>query len=252
MSKKIINEAQKSLDEVLEFYEQQGTPLSYRPKIQYDPKYVCPDGEKTVSIIRLKRNMKRKSIDAMKGMLSGEYLREAYFKFYRAEMSDEEIKAVRTTFMRSLEGSSNNGREALRQIPLRTIILMNPYEELDRGRRNATLVHEVWHLIEEERHVIYEFPMIVEGTAQYAEYIFSGAKPFPIPIEECRNAASVLYGVAAYVVQEAVGKTSNPYRSMLNLEKREEINAKFVSQYASWMMPLVAKEQRRLVTIFRQ
>ncbi|MDP2925568.1 MAG: hypothetical protein Q8N99_04300 [Nanoarchaeota archaeon] len=221
MTEEIIRTAEKSLDLVLPFYEGQGVPLSYRPKIVYinEVHPLFPEG-----VARAKAEVD--FLQFADKILSVSMLQESWRKFYSLEFSE---KALEELFTATLN-YAGNGNVQIHPLEKRIaeddsgIFLFKPYNEFsqDTKARDRILAHEVWHLIEQERGVINVAPMINEGTATYAERRFVGKKGKK-SIEDYEDYFSMIYNGSAKLVQDYVDSEENPLKAVLETSIRLKI-----------------------------
>ncbi len=104
------------------------------------------------------------------------------------------------------------------------VLIFQPYRNHSKEQEDGDeiIVHEVWHLIEKERGVLQAHPFITEGTATYAMKRFRG-KGCDKPFEKFEDFFMMMYLGAANIVQNYVGSSENPYRTMLDSQVRRKI-----------------------------
>ncbi len=211
----IIELAEESINRVLTFYKERGTPLSYYPKIQYVNE-VYPQRPNILAIIREELETMEQSFDYFFQNLTKTIWKDAY----NLDVSDEAIAEVITIEKRNMNRlfvppEFGSGAD---------ILLFQPYisHSTTIEERDEILAHEIWHLIEKERGVLKQHPLITEGTATYAMKRFNG-KDCDTPFEKCKDYFTMLYSGAANVVQSYVGNTKNPYQTMLDPQMRDRI-----------------------------
>jgi hypothetical protein len=224
----IIQEAEKRLDNVLNFYKRLETPLSYRPKLQYiDTIYgLRPD---TIAQVIGELEMVKNYSD----FLYKNIMKNVCKEIYKLDISDLAITEI-TNIQKNKLHELNN------LIPKEfegDIILFQPYKQAD---RDATILHETWHLIEKERGVLQKHPFIMEGTATYAEKR-ALRKKCDTPPSRFGDFFSMIYYGAANIVQNHVQNSKNPYKAMLELDVREQIQQELLEK----VKPVIANQLKK-------
>lgn len=133
------------------------------------------------------------------------------------------------------------------------IILFKPFNDiLDESVRDIFIAHEIWHLIEQEKGLMKEHPLIIEGTATYAARRFARKRCDKI-LEEFESYYPMLYLGAANIVQTYVENTDNPFVTVLDISLREKMQTEFIQRikpvlYISHSNMLKDEEYRKSVT----
>ncbi len=214
-TKRIIKLGEESLSRVLTFYNNNGTPLSYFPKLQYI-NGVYPQRPNVLAMIREELEIMIQSFDFFSHNLAKTIWKDAY----KIDVSDEaiaEVIEIEKDKLGRIFVPSKFESEA-------DILLFLPYRDhtVEQEDRDEILAHEVWHLIEKERGALQEHPLISEGTATYAMKRFRG-QSCDRTFEECNDYFTMIYSGAANVVQSYVGNAENPYQTMLDRKMRDQI-----------------------------
>jgi hypothetical protein len=110
------------------------------------------------------------------------------------------------------------------------IVLYKPSSELTQNGINQVMAHEMWHLIEQEKGISLQHPIIIEGTATYVQKRLFGEKILP---QKNTDFTKWLYLDSAYITQEVVADSENPFRSLLEDKVRSEIDNKITDDLKS-------------------
>jgi hypothetical protein len=89
---------------------------------------------------------------------------------------------------------------------------------------DATLAHEIWHLIEDRLGLAKNDPLILEGTATFVEKLYKGKEIRKPKIEDH---VDVLYQLGAWIVANEIKKEKNPLKALLSLDVRRRIGRAF-------------------------
>ncbi len=236
-----LQEAEKSLDKVLEHYKQHGITLSYRPKIEYVDD-VYPFLRDAVAMVR-PESLFLENLKERLDKLYPEGLSQPWQDVYDLEVSSEALSEFNDAIVSHLQSR------------VETTKIDNPFEDTDAdiiffktydaqpNRPNLLeefLSHEVWHLIELEQGVYEKNIFITEGTATYASMIYTGIIT-ETPIEGSENLMSILYQGAASVVHNHIGSSDNPYQAMLDPNIRKSIDKEFLDKLRPKVINLAKK-----------
>jgi hypothetical protein len=118
------------------------------------------------------------------------------------------------------------------------IVLYHQFRMIrNREARLAIMAHECWHLVEQEKGVFQETPLITEGTATYAKMLLFGDKFNRTGTEGMRG---LMYNRAAVIIQNRCKDSRNPFKSMLDRGFRQEAQQEFIDYLANIPMEVYA------------
>jgi hypothetical protein len=113
-------------------------------------------------------------------------------------------------------------------LPTKCDITIFPRIRDSRSCLDGIMAHEIWHLIEAEKGLLNKPTLIMEGTAQYAQLLFSGGQ-FEWYDNSSRRNDSVYWNIAS-IAREVLKGKKNPLQALFDqgirteIEKRTRIN----------------------------
>lgn len=237
--------AERALDIVLSFYETQGVPLSYRPKLGYISK--DPENFPYLMIANVEYEIREKNFD----FFNGRFTKIIWKDLHKLEVSEEAIEELCDVTARLQKEMVEDpelddiltfeyafGEDNVENAD---IVLFESCRDLDKKEMVEVLLHEVWHLIEKERGLMDQTPLIMEGTAMYVSRR-AFEKRFDTTIESGEDILESIYLGGAALVKEHVEKFENPYIALLDETLREEIHNEVIER----LEPVIGEKSRML------
>ncbi len=222
--------AGESVARAVEYFRSQGIDLGYVPTVKYKDEFLqaCPRADAAVnSDVEFFKNAA--------DLLGGALLRTIYEKLFGLHISDEALAETIEVGKHELSKpfpDGDLGKDA-------DIFLFKPIKNA-MGTMDKTMVQEVWHLIEKKYGFLNGTSYIHEGTATYVANRFAG-RASPSRGTET-DYLGVLYENAAHIVEQEVGKATEPLQAILNPVKREAINQRFDTEVLPLFYQKVAEE----------
>ncbi len=223
---------QKSLERILDFYSNRGFNLNYFPKL----KLVDEDFKELPYTIALVKN-EIETFDKFSDLSAKLFGVSIWKEAYHLNVSEDSINELNTAIKKNVNLNSlitldNYGGGDIFIFPL--------YYKISETHQEATLAHEVWHLIEKEKGVLSDSLLIREGTAEYAEKLFMNER-FVRELEEIEEFREILYQGAGKIVQDKVSHLQNPYEAMLDPKLRSKIEEEFIER----LKPVLVKKVKK-------
>jgi len=184
--------AEESLGKVLDFYKKQGFGPAYTPRIRVVDDFLLPPGSFVIW-----SDYKNFAFEKIKSLCSEVFL---------IKPDEEKIKKIIKKYSEPLQTETGI-----------IYFTIGDYRTLE-----AQISHETWHLIEEEKGIISLTPLIIEGTAHYAEAAYTCVDPLKMKgVRRYRNHQS-------YKQYLSVKKTIKNIHELLDPEKRRIIQNHYV------------------------
>lgn len=237
----MVEEFQKlnrSLDEVLDYYENQGFFLSQKPNLvmfgDYHP--LSPNSLMSVD------NDVFASLKIME-LFNQNFSKLIYKETYNVELSDDAIDEI--TYLTNL--SLNEFVSNPLQTETNTIYI---YDAALNNIENETFLkrvfaHEVWHLIEKSEDIFYSAPFITEGTATYAMNMFQN-KFSDRQLKSGLSFNEIMYEGCANLVQSYVCQEYYPLKSLLDVDLRLLIQSDLINKIKPMLVDAATKSLQEI------
>jgi hypothetical protein len=221
--------SEKVVDYVLDDLGRHGIGLSYSPALRYyNGVRRRKDGTKTLAAVRGEGRI----IDRVGETVKDE-LYKSLFGHFGIDVSSEAVRELELamirrgkTFQKKLDEQPDDEWNNPIEIEEGEIVLTRDFAHLRRHSHPARLLHvlghEVWHLVEMDYGVSDSYPLIEEGTAEFAGQRISGAK-VKSEVGFVNLDCFEYYGIASIIKERFKGR-DNPYKALLDRRRRKGIN----------------------------
>jgi hypothetical protein len=222
-------EIEKSLDRVLEFYDDKDIHVNERPKVKYIDKFY----KENISRICGAYYIKKRDINTAK--IVDDFIEP--FKVI-LKKSDNYTK-FRENWIKQI----NEENEKLIKwmgYPNEEIFLFKPVKDQINKNKNAKFVidfilyHEVWHLIEDKAGVFESHYWIKDGTATYAQLNAMNRLPKNKEIlldfknkDDKHDSFNEIYLPLYHIINE-IKEKQNPFKEMLKIPLRNKVQKKTI------------------------
>ncbi len=224
MKPRYLIDAEDGVRRALKQFREYDIDLSYVPTVR--PAYGDHDCDDADAAVRGENPEGVFKVISENPRLSAEHWKKGYGLDVTFEAM-EEFLHNQTTLLEMLS------REATDSCSIRPgeIVLYRsfrkPVSRKSRNYRNYTMAHECWHLVEQEKGVFGDTPIIIEGTATYVAFFLDGKS---VPKHQPNNSVDLVYRIPGRFIQDACCGLANPLQKILDKEFRSEINRHY-SEY---------------------
>lgn len=222
---------EKYLSTALDYYKEFGLELTKRPKVVYlDEIYNLNENVSAMAMVEIDIQK------ALSDLVSDEFSQLSWKNVYGLEISKEasrEINEITKSRFFSIEPEKYKDIDA-------DVVFFNKLLNHSEKEAEAIMVHEVFHLLENQHNVLQNTKMISEGAATFAESLFLeyGAD---IEIEDCESHYEMIYAGGANLVYKYVKGMVNPYITLLDLDLRKEMQDEFLQRFIPSIMKCTEK-----------
>jgi hypothetical protein len=230
----VLTEANQILDQTLQFYADQGMPLSYTPTIQYHNFKDQTHSDTRASVFTNRASLMEKKL-LLKALIKSAQAQNVFGLNLPLEGIKEACdleyfanQAIRTARTAIQSKDEEPVKHTLHETKPGEINLYKPFSKGPKLLRQIALTHEVEHLVEQERGLSNQ-PLIEEGVATYvANHRFGITLHLKPGTYRCVD--SMLYLGAGVTAQDHLATQPNPYASLFDNSVRDNIQQDFLTR----------------------
>lgn len=242
MTSSFKQRTRRFLEEALLFYHEHNISLSYEPKSIYIPQ---EHPQQAIACVLNEGNYLQETIE----FFSSRFLQRTYKDSFSLEMSNAALQELTNVYLKLdptwiiEQEKKREEKEVLKRLMGKAqIALFLPAQRLPPEILFYTLVHELWHLIEQEQGLLSKPSLITEGTATFVALYAIGAKARLAP-EQCTTQTQLLYTGAAYTLQEILQGEKDILHKLLEHTWREKIQEIFYEKVYHFFERRLFQEQ---------
>ncbi len=222
---------ESSVKKVVDYYSKQDIELGYTPEVKYIGGK-CKFNPRTLAAVNDDLNFYRNFVALIESTL----MKTLFDIKFGLKISDDALKELIKAKKVELEAMFPSSI-----LSDKTHIFLYGSVQDQSKKLDERMAHEVWRLIERKYGVLNDNVLIHKGTATYVQNRFAGRES-EWKESETDYFENVCHNVA-YLVQEKVENELDPFKAILEVEKRKVIQANFDKR----VLPLFYKRAAEMI-----